>query len=300
MIRTSGYYKQKGIGEELIPNADFELGSEGWIFKDFKKVDFTGYYAYCVYKGSQTQIYPDELIEIHPDDLLLLGLSVKPDNYSGTKYLKYVIYPTDKKNAFSYNYYEFLFTIQTGNINNYYRLFAASEIFKDNFNELWGMRVARAIVPTIISNWNDNESMYFRTISLQRIEPENLKVFPTELIDVNTSTPTKNHNYTGEKYLSGIFNEANYVVFVDKLENTSGSDSITLKIYVESYDVITGKYFTCALFEIEADADETLNDEVYTKVATAGLGFYQRIRWRVEGSGSPGDVVFKVGVTYKR
>ncbi len=300
MIRTSGYYKEKRLGEELIPNADFELGSEGWGFTNFKSVDFTGYYAYCVYKGSQTQLYPNELIEIYPEDLFLLGLSVKPDNYSGTKYLKYVIYPTDKKNAFSYNYYEFQFTIQSSNINNYYRLFAASEIFKDNFNELWGMRVARAIVPTIVSNWNDNESIYFRTISLQRIEPERLKVFPTEIINVNTSSPTKNYDYTSEKYLSGIFNEANYIVFVDKLENTSGDNSITLKIYVESYDIITGQYFSCAIFEIDAGAGETLDDKIYTKIATAGLGFYQRIRWRIEGNGTPGDVKFNVGVTYKR
>ena len=40
-IKTSGYFKPKEIGDELIPNSDFENQLEGWNFsgwKNYKKV----------------------------------------------------------------------------------------------------------------------------------------------------------------------------------------------------------------------------------------------------------------------
>ncbi len=300
MIRTSGYYKESNIGEELIPNADFELGSEGWIFKDFKEVDSTSGYIHCVYNGNTGYLYPKDIIEIFPNDLLLMGLSVKPDNYSGTKTLKYVLYPTDKSGTFSYNYYTVTFTIQSNNINNYYRLFSASEIFRDNFNELWGMRVARAVVPRIESKWNNNESIYFRSISLQRIEADKLKLFPLKMIDVSGCSAV-NTNYYSDSFLSGIFNEANYVLYIEEIGESGGSNPLTLEVYIESYDVGTGKWFTCAEFEVDISAGGSVEDKTYVKVATAGLGFYQRVRWKASGSGVPGTTwKFKVGVTYKQ
>ncbi len=308
-IRTSGYYKQKGIGEELVDNSDFEEGMENWIWYGWNKVEWISKYhnepaLKCTFKTVLDNVRYKPIIEVNPEDILLMGITIEEPSTSHP--VRFGLYRYDK---FGYHIgsddWYYTITPSSATCTSVYRLFAISEQLSKY--EGW-QNVIRGVRPAIMcyntDGWNNNDVLNIKSISLRRIKPDDLKVFPVELIDVDTTNPLKNSNYYGEKYFAGIFNKGDYVLYTDTLDNSNGTDPLTFKVYVESYDPITTKWFTAVEFDdITINAGGAQGAATFHKVATAGLGFYQRIRWRINdsaGGGDPDDWIFKVGVVYKQ
>jgi len=302
-IRTSGYYKSFESGEEINKNSEFERQAEGWKFSGWKEVTFSGHGAKCIHGGSNAYIWQDEVIEIAPSDLLMVGLCIDPITWGGGEVIEYQIYPIDKFGQITSTHKTLSFEIESTNINTYYRLFSASELFMDYFSAE-KLRVIRGITPYLSfltsNNWGDNESLYVKSISLRKIKPDELKVFLVRLINVYNPLGVNKDTYYGDEYFSGIFKEGDYVLYVSKIED-SGSGGLTFSCSIQSYDVTTDKWYDAVVFDdVSVPSAGNVSAKTYTKIATAGLGFKQRVKWSLSGDGTPGYTSFKVGVTYKQ
>ena len=307
MIRTSGYYKQKGIGEELVDNSEFEEGMENWVWYGWNKVEWIDKYhnepaLKCTFKAVLANVRYDSIIEVNPEDIMLMGITVEEPSTSFP--VRFGLFRYDK---FGYhigsNEWYYTVTPTSATCTTVYRLFAISEQLSKY--EGW-QSVIRGVLPSVMCSgtdgWNENDVLNIKSISLRRVNPDKLKTFPVSLIDINTNNPSLNTNYYGEKYFTGIFKEADYLLYIDRLENAGGND-ITLQVSIESYDVTTQKWFTSVIFDDVVVQSEPVTNQTQVKVATAGLGFYQRVRWYIKDSGGGGDADqwrFKVGVTYKQ
>ena len=305
MIRTSGYYK-KGEYDEVLKNSDFEKEGEGWSFVHFNDVTFDRDGAHCTMGTWDCKIFPKELIEIQPNDLFLIGISIKPEDCDNNEKFYLKIWRYDKFTNHRSDYYsQFSFNLNSGNIHTFYRLYSVAEIFNDYFDAVNNPRVIRAIYPGLWfddDDWDENEKVCIKSFSMRRINPDKLKSLPMNLIDINLNDPARNTNYYGEECFTGIFKEADYLLYIDRLEN-AGSNDITLQVSIESYDVATQKWYDAVIFDdVVVQAEPTIN-QTQVKIATAGLGFYQRVRWYIKDTGGDGDPDqwrFKVGVTYKQ
>jgi len=302
MIRTSGYYKKEEYGE-CIENSDFELEKEGWVFQNFKEVTFSSKGAHCVLKNYDAYVIPDKPIMVYPNDVFLIGLSIEPAENSDNNETFYLrIYPFDKFKGYRTDYYKSLkFEFSSSNLHTFYRLFSMSEIFNDYFGTSESPRLIRAIAPWLwfdSDDWDTDEAVYIKTISMRRVKPDDLKVMPIELVKKWVTSGVNKGTYYGDEYFSGIFKEGDYTLFVDLIED-AGEGGLTFSCKIQSYDVVTGQWYDTVVFDDITAAPEA-NDEIQTKIATAGLGFKQRVKWSLSGSGTPGVVKFKVGVTYKQ
>ena len=298
-IRTSGYYKSFESGEEINKNSEFERQAEGWMFSGWKEITFSGYGAKCIHKGSDAYIWQNRVIEIAPSDLLLVGLCIEPISGYGTT-IRYRIYPADKFENIPSFYKEINFEVSSAYRKNYYRLFSPSEFFMVHGS----IRIIRGITPYLIflnsDGWSNNDSLYVKSISLRKIKPDELKVFPVRLINVYEISGVNKDTYYGNEYFSGIFKEGNYVLYVDKIED-SGSGGLTFSCSIQSYDIATGKWYDAVVFDdVSVPSAGNVSAKTYTKIATAGLGFKQRVKWSLSGDGTPGYTSFKVGVSYKQ
>jgi len=140
---------------------------------------------------------------------------------------------------------------------------------------------------------------YIDSVSLQAINPDKLAVYPCELINFTQSSVSKG-TYYGDEFFSGAFKQGDYVLHISKIED-SGTGGLTFKCTVQSYNDITGDWYDAVVFDdVSIPSAGNVTNKVYVKVATAGLGIKQRIKWSLSGDGTPGYTSFKVGVTYKR
>ena len=303
MIRTSGYYK-KGEYDEVLKNSDFEKEGEGWSFVHFNDVTFDRDGAHCTMGTWDCKIFPKELIEIQPNDLFLIGISIKPEDCDNDEKFYLKIWRYDKFTNHRSDYYsQFSFNLNSGNIHTFYRLYSVAEIFNDYFDAVNNPRVIRAIYPGLWfddDDWDENEKVCIKSFSMRRINPDELKVMPIKLINIREPLGVNKGTYYSDEHFSGIFKEGNYVLYVNKIED-SGSGGLTFSCSVQSYDIATDKWYDAVVFDdISIPSAGNVSAKTYTKIATAGLGFKQRVKWSLSGDGTPGFTSFKVGVTYKQ
>ena len=302
MIRTSGYYKSFESGEEINKNSEFERQAEGWKFSGWKEITFSGHGAKCIHAGSDAYIWQDEVIEIAPSDILLVGLCIEPISGYGNE-IEYRIYPIDKFGQITSTHKTIDIKVESSLNNTYYRLFSVSELFED-YSSMEKLRVIRGITPYLVflssDGWSDDDSLYVKSISLRKIKPNELKIFPVRLINVYEISGVNKDTYYGDEYFSGIFKEGDYVLYINKIED-SGSGGLTFSCSIQSYDVTTDKWYDAVVFDdVSVPSGGNVSAKTYTKIATAGLGFKQRVKWSLSGDGTPGEVKFLIGVTYKQ
>ena len=122
---------------------------------------------------------------------------------------------------------------------------------------------------------------YIDSVSLIEIPANRVGFAPVHAVHVK-DLYNKGTFYGSEIY-TGIWHYADYVLFVDYL-GTTNANPITLDVTVQSYDNETGQWFDCVVFDtVEApDDSHPVNDKTYVKVATAGLGYKQRVKLLLE------------------
>jgi len=302
-VRTSGYFKQKGIGEELVDNSDFEEGMENWIWYGWNKVEWIDNYhnepaLKCTFKTVIDNIRYKPIIEVNPEDILLMGITIEEPSTSHP--VRFGLYRYDK---FGYHigsdewYYKV--TPSSATCTSVYRLFAISEQLSKY--EGW-QNVIRGVRPAIMcyntDGWNDNDVLNIKSISLRRIKPDDLKVLPIELVKKWVTSGVNKGTYYGDEYFSGIFKEGDYVLYINSIED-AGEGGLTFSCSIQSYDIVSDKWYDAVVFD-DVTIEAEVSNKTYTKIATAGLGMKQRVKWSLSGSGTPGVVKFKVGVTYKQ
>lgn len=148
--------------------------------------------------------------------------------------------------------------------------------------------------------WGTSDKVgYIDSVSLIKVPIENISIYTLKLADVYVEDPGTGTWYT-PRYFTGIWKQGEYTLFLDYLEN-AGTGDITLDITIESYDKETGRLYDAVIFDsITISGGNSLNDKVYHKVATAGIGYWQRVKYKLSGTGTPWDLKFKIGVLYKR
>ena len=303
-IRTSGYFKKEEY-DEIIPNSDFEKQSEGWEFLHFNDVTFDSGGAHCKMGLWDCRIYPKQSIEVRPEDLFLLGLSIKPEDCDNDEKFYVRIYPFDKFMNYRSTYHtDFEFRFTSSNLHTFYRLVSMSEIFTDFFDAQNSPRVIRAIVPFLdfdSDDWDENEAVCVKSFSMRRVRAEELRAVPVMLYKVYETSGMSLGTYFSDTFHTGIFNKAEYNFALTYIEETGGSNDLTLSLAIQSYDLAGNIWYDSVVFDdIVVNAGIAVQNKVYTKIATAGLGIRQRVKMVLSGGGTPGVVVLNVSATYKQ
>ena len=294
-IRTSGYYKESRNLGELVYNSDFEFGIKGWKYEGWQYVILPDFAV----QEDVNSIYPEEAIEIFPEDLLMLCVTVRETTYSHTFRMRLKYYDKHDKVI---TYEEVSKKPLADTTTTYNLLFAPSTLF---FNEYTSShRSIRAVRPWIYAlkndGWTTGDTLTIFGISLRRINPDWLKSLPVELWSCLYISGLEKGTYYGDEYYTGVFKEGDYVLYIGKIED-SGSGGLTFKCSIQSYDIITNKWYDAVVFDdVEIPSSGNVQSVVDTKVATSGLGIRQRVKWSLTGDGTPGFTTFKVGVTYKQ
>jgi len=295
MIRTSGYYKESRNLGELVYNSDFEFGIKGWKYEGWQYVRL----PYFAVQENVNSIYPEEAIEIFPEDLLMLCVTVREITYSHPFRMRLKYY--DKHDEVI-TYEEVTKKPLADSTTTYNLLFAPSALF---FNECASLyRSIRAVRPWIYvfksDGWTTGDTLTVFGISLRRINPDWFKSLPVELWSCLYTSGIEKGTYYGDEYYTGIFKEGDYVLDIGKIED-SGSGGLTFKCSIQSYDTITDNWYDVVIFDdVDIPSSGNVQNKIQVKVATAGLGIRQRVKWSLTGNGTPGFTSFKVGVTYKQ
>ena len=135
---------------------------------------------------------------------------------------------------------------------------------------------------------------------IQSVNKEVLKSYPIKLIELDVTGNYSKGTYYGDPVYTGAFNVGECTLFLKNLHEGGGSSSITFTVYIESYDFITEQWYDAVVFDtITVSAGATKTDEVQHKVATAGIGYYQRGKYIFGGNGVVDSPKFKLGVLYK-
>jgi len=301
-IRTSGYYKPKEIGDELIPNSDFENQLEGWSFSGWKDYKMAQWGVECTCSGGNAYIWQDRVIEVYPDDLFLVGVCT----YNVTKPLYAILHFTNKWGEIADIPTVTMEYIPANDfVNTKFKLVSVSEVVNE-YGGLNAIRLFRGVTPYIkilsADGWNINDVFTLTAFSLRRVNPDWFKVFPVMLYKIYE--PTTSHTlgtYYSEEYFTGIFNKGEYNLALTYIEETGGSNSITLSVTIQSYDQAGNIWYDAVVFDdVVVAAGTTVQNKVYTKIATAGLGFKQRVKMALSGSGTCGGLVLNVSSTYKQ
>ena len=304
MIRTSGYYKEKQAGDEILKNSNFENGLENWKNYGWKSVEWVPSYNYE--PAVKLTFYPaicnfryTGLTEIYPEDLLMMNVTLKEISNSNPVF--FALYFYDK-----FGYYlekrSYEVELEADTNLSITKLFSVSEILTEKEIDY---SVVRAVRPAIeayqADGWSDNDVLYIKNISLRRVNPEWFKVYPVMMYKVYEISGLATGTYYSEEHHSGIFNKGEYNLKVTSLTETGGSNSITLSVTIQSYDYAGNIWYDSVVFDdIDVAAGSSVTNKVYTKIATAGLGMRQRVKAVLSGSGTPGVVVFNVTATYKQ
>ncbi len=303
-IRTSGYFKEKQVGGEILKNSDFENGLENWQNYGWKSVEWIA--DYNDEPAVKLTFYPTidnfryiGITEIDPEDLLMMTVSLKevsndnPVHFSLYFYDKYGYYRSKR----SYEVRPKADTLYTVS-----KLFPISEAFIKVESERNSVRAVRpAIEAYQADGWSSDDVLYIKNISLRRVNPEWFRVFPVEIYKVYEPSGMTKDTYYSEEWCSGIFHSGEYNFNLSYIEETGGTDSITLSMKIQSYDYAGNRWYDAVVFDdVVVAAGTTVQNKVYTKIATAGLGIRQRAVMTLSGSGTVGPVVLTVSCTYKQ
>lgn len=301
-VRTSGYYKPKEVGEELIPNSDFENELEGWNFSGWKDYKMAQWGVECTCSSGNGYIWQDRVIEVYPDDLFLLGVCT----YNVDKPLYAILHFTNKWGEIADIP---TITVQYTPINNFvntkFKLVSVSEVLEE-YGGLNAIRLFRGVTPYIkiltADGWNLNDKFTLTTFSLRRVNPDWFKVLPVKMYNIyEPTTGMSLGTYYSEEYFTGIFHSGEYTLSLVYLEEGGGSNSITLSVTIQSYNQSANVWYDAVVFDdVTVAAGSSISNKVYTKIATAGLGFKQRVKMVLSGSGSCGGIVLNVNSVYKQ
>jgi len=278
--------------KELIRNGGFERGNlDFWVCEAgsaeiVSDVKENGYYSAKVITGSSNYALfsTNDWIEVASFELYRILLWLKSVSWNSVESLIW-FYDSDY-NYISGNY--ILILKKTGSFD-----WTKFELFFAVPSEASFMRLGLKPLGT------QGSYGYIDSVSLIEIPANRVGFAPVHAVHVK-DLYNKGTFYGSEIY-TGIWHYADYVLFVDYL-GTTNANPITLDVTVQSYDNETGQWFDCVVFDtVEApDDSHPVNDKTYVKVATAGLGYKQRVKYVVGGSGTVDNVSFDVGVTYKR
>ena len=304
MIRTSGYYKEKQVGDEILKNSNFENGLENWMNYGWKSVEWIPKYNYE--PAVKLTFYPSidnfryvGSTEVYPEDLLMMSATLKPISKTQKVYLSLYFY--DK-----FGYYiekrSYDIVIEADTMTTITKLFSVSEIFTEKEYDYSAVRSVRpAIEAYQADGWSSNDVIYLKGISLRRVNPDWFKVYPVLMYNIYEPTGLPTGTYYSEEYHSGIFHSGEYNLNIVGLEESGGSNPFTLSVTIQSYDYAGNIWYDAVVFDdIVCAAGGTVSNKVYTKIATAGLGMRQRVKAVLSGSGTPGVVVFNVSAIYKQ
>jgi len=301
-IKTSGYFKPKEIGDELIPNSDFENQLEGWNFSGWKNYKKVLWGVECTFGGTTAYIWQDRVIEIYPDDLLLVGVCT----YNVDKPLYAILHFTNKWGEIAdIPTVTEKFTPANLFVNTKFKLVSISEVVNE-YGGLNAISLFRGITPYVKimsgDGWNVDDDFTLTAFSVRRVNPEWFKVWPVMLYKVYEPTNGMSiGTYYSDEHFTGIFNKGEYNLALTYIEESGGSNSITLSITIQSYDQAGNIWYDAVVFDdIVVAAGTTVQNKVYTKIATAGLGFKQRVKMMLSGSGTCGGIVLNVSSTYKQ
>ena len=303
-IRTSGYYKEKQVGDEILKNSNFENGLENWQNYGWKSVEWIPSYNYepvvkLTFYPTICNFRYTGLTEIYPEDLLMMNATLEAVSKNQTVFFS--LYFFDKFGYFvEKRSYEVELKADTN--MSITKLFSVSEILTEKEIDY---SVVRAVRPAIeayqLDGWSDNDVLYIKNISLRRVNPEWFKVYPVMIYKVYETSGMSTGTYYSEEHHSGIFNKGEYNLNIVGLEESGGSNSFTLSVTVQSYDAGGNVWYDSVVFDdVVCAAGGSVSNKVYTKIATAGLGMRQRVKAVLSGSGTPGVVVFNVSATYKQ
>jgi len=304
MIRTSGYYKEKQVGDEILKNSNFENGLENWMNYGWKSVEWIPKYNYepvvkLTFYPTICNFRYTGLTEIYPEDLLMMNATLEAVSKNQTVFFS--LYFFDKFGYFvEKRSYEVELKADTN--MSITKLFSVSEILTEKEIDY---SVVRAVRPAIeayqADGWSDNDMLYIKNISLRRVNPEWFKVYPVMIYKVYETSGMSTGTYYSEEYHSGIFHSGEYNLNIVGLEESGGSNPFTLSVTIQSYDYAGNIWYDAVVFDdIVCAAGGTVSNKVYTKIATAGLGMRQRVKAVLSGSGTPGVVVFNVSAIYKQ
>ncbi|MCD6137168.1 MAG: hypothetical protein J7J91_01075 [Deltaproteobacteria bacterium] len=305
-VRTSGYFKEERKFGEVVYNSDFELESEGWIFQNFKDVSFDENGVHLKIGTWDGKIYPRKAIEIAPEDLFLVTISAKPEDCDNDEKFYLRCYPLDKFWRYRTPYHtDFEFRFSSANVHTFKRLLSVAEFMSDYYDAEDYLRAIRAIAPFLwfeTDDWDTNEVVNVKSFSIQRVNPSWLKVYPVMLYKIyEPTTGMSLGTHFSEEYFTGIFHSGEYNLALTYLEEGSGSNSITLSVVIQSYDQAGNIWYDAVVFDdVTVASGSSVSNKVYTKIATAGLGYKQRVKMVLSGSGSCAGIVLNVSAVYKQ
>ena len=194
-IRTSGYYKESRNLGELVYNSDFEFGIKGWKYEGWQYVILPDFAV----QEDVNSIYPEEAIEIFPEDLLMLCVTVRETTYSHTFRMRLKYYDKHDKVI---TYEEVSKKPLADTTTTYNLLFAPSTLFFNEYTSLY--RSIRAVRPWIYvlksDGWTTGDTLSVFNISLRRINPDWLKSLPVELWSCLYITALEKGTYYGDEY----------------------------------------------------------------------------------------------------
>ena len=179
MIRTSGYYKNERDVGELIHNSDFELGIEGWKYEGWQYVRLPDFAV----EDNVNTLYPEKFIEIYPEDLLMLSVSVKEITNSHPFKVRLKYYDKNENLVD----YEDIIREPVADANITYNLLISPSV---HFSAEWSGQKGsiRAVKPWIYvlksDGWTTGEVLEVHGLSLRRIKPDWLKNFSVGMIDI--------------------------------------------------------------------------------------------------------------------
>ena len=242
-IRTSGYYKEKQVGDEILKNSNFENGLENWQNYGWKSVEWIPSYNYepvvkLTFYPTICNFRYTGLTEIYPEDLLMMNATLEAVSKNQTVFFS--LYFFDKFGYFvEKRSYEVELKADTN--MSITKLFSVSEILTEKEIDY---SVVRAVRPAIeayqLDGWSDNDMLYIKNISLRRVNPEWLKVYPVMLYKIyEPTTGMSLGTYFSEEFHTGIFHSGEYNLLVTYLEETGGSNSFTGSIFPSLFNSAT-------------------------------------------------------------
>lgn len=111
----------------------------------------------------------------------------------------------------------------------------------------------------------------------------------------------KNHSSKGTFYGAEIdtsnYKSATYVLSA-KLQETGGSDAVTLDVKIQSYFPHIDKWQDVVIFDQISVTGDTTTD-VQLKIATVGLGMKQRVVYTIGGAGTVSNCDFDIEAIYE-
>jgi len=167
-------------------------------------------------------------------------------------------------------------------------LWEKSGVYDWTFSEGWLVVPVEASYLRLymIGQGTQNTYGYIDSLSLQEIDLNKIAIYTKELLKKENFTSTG--TFYSDMYFSGIWKYGEFYLNVSSLSGTSP----TLDVTIQAYDSSTQLWKDIVVFEQATGAGSQL------KVATAGLGWKIRVKYKTGGTIT--DCDFVVGAVFKR